>query len=320
MTDHLYCGKCKWLRGGTQRYCDQCGHDRGMAPRPFRVHYGPVVEQHCRIPPRVEGLLEQYALIDRLGAGGMGVVYRALDPRSGQPFAIKVLGPKFRARGQGLDILRQEAEAQRAIIHPNVVRLFEFVHNARNIAIVMELVDGMSLQDKLVERRGRPLSKLQFVWLAREITIGLGVVHDHGYVHADVKPANFLYGQSEQGHSVLKVSDFGIARKLDSGRRIVAGTYGYMSPEQVRGDPLTAASDLYGLGCVLYEVLTGGPVFPVTDTQELAQAHCTRPPPKVDEALAGPYVSSLIDALLRKEPHMRPQSADIVRQVLEGIT
>ena len=277
-----------------------------------------MVEQQRRIPDAIVGQVGHYLLLSKLGAGGMGVVFRALQPISGQVFAIKVLNDQAGIGGRAGQLLRQEADTQAAIVHPNIVRLFDFVNVPGRLAIVMELVEGVSLREKITERAGRALSAGQLAWLGAEMALGLEVVHQHGFIHADIKPANFLFGVSQQGHAVLKVADFGIARSLADQKQIIAGTYGYMSPEQIRGEPISRASDLYGLGCVLFELACGSPVFGAVDGADCAERHCHERAPAIPMHRAPRHVRDLIAALLEKEPGRRPATAEAVMHTLRS--
>ena len=279
-----------------------------------------MVANQRRIPEQLGGVLGRYVLLDTIGAGGMGVVHRALDPIGGQHFAIKVLSDTFRVQPSALRLLEQEAATQATIVHPNVVQLFELVQAGGHTGLVMELVDGSSLAETIQHRQGRPLSLGQFAWLAMQMTMGLNVVHHHGYVHSDVKPANFLYGRSQSGETVVKVADFGVARRLEEQKRIIAGTYGYMSPEQMSGDPLTVASDVYGLGCVFHQLLAGEPVFAATDPQVLARKHCEDEPPRLTLDMAPAPVADLILHMLEKNPSSRLPTAEAVLYRLQEIT
>ena len=320
-----YCGQCGHLLLGQLRFCDQCGSalhtlQHGSIP----VQFGPVVEQLGNVPSRIEGLFGDYALLDPLGEGGMGFVFRAMHRWSGQEFAIKMVSEHLRFRRGLLEAFAREAETQAEIVHPNVVRVFQFARDGGRSALVMELVRGVTL-DVLVHQRGEQgVSRGQLLWLAGQMALGLTVVHDYGYVHADIKPTNFLFGTTDQGETVLKIADFGIARSLRAEltgpkKRSRSGTPGYMSPEQIRGEQLTAASDLYSLGCVLYEVITGRPVFPLDDWEEAMRMHLELEPPPIEELRpdAPEQLAQLVRLMLCKEAKHRPKSAQAVFQHLQ---
>jgi serine/threonine-protein kinase len=237
----------------------------------------------------------------------MGVVYRAMSRASGQTFALKVLNERMGLNRGAVSILQNEAHAQSSIVHPNVVRVFEFVQGNRTSAIVMEFVGGPNVEIFVNQHPGRRVNAGEAAWLAMHMANGLAVVHHQGLVHADVKAANFMFGTMYGGHNVLKVADFGIARSLESQLKLRAGTPGYMSPEQIRGEHLTASSDIYSLGCVLHELLTGRPVFPGQTTEELQHHHLSTPVPDLSTA-APPHLTPLLTSMLAKSPNHRIQS------------
>ena len=322
-----YCGQCGNLMNGQLRFCDQCGskldrHQHGS----ISVHFGPVVEQLGSVPHRIEGLFGDYVLLDLVGEGGMGYVFRAMHRWSGQQFAIKMVSEELRFRRGLLEAFGREAETQAQIVHPNVVRVFQFAQDGGRSGLVMELVRGVTLGVLFHQRAERGVSQGQLLWLAGQMALGLTVVHDYGYVHADIKPSNFLFGTTDQNETVLKIADFGIARSLRAEltgpkKKSRSGTPGYMSPEQIRGEQLTPASDLYSLGCVFYEVVTGCPVFPLDDWEKANRMHLECEPRPIAELRpdAPQSLVQLVQLMLCKEARHRPRSAQAVFQRLQEI-
>ena len=281
------------------------------------VTFGPAAVQQGRVPRRILRPLGEYLLLERLGAGGMGEVYLALQPQAGQYFALKLINPDFGMRSGAVALLQREAAAQSRIVHRSVVRVFRFIETRADHAVVMELVRGESIED-MIRASDERLDSLPYcLWVASEAALGLSVVHEAGYVHRDVKPGNFLHGFDAFQSHVVKIADFGIARKLEEqlttdSRRCVSGTVGYMAPEQLRGEAVDGRADLYGLGCVLFRLLAGRPVFPEDSIRVCASAHIGSPAPPLDETSdheVPAALSELIGEMLRKDPADRPASA-----------
>ena len=315
---HIYCGACYGHQVGSLRFCDRCGAPTDPS-RARQITFGPNAVRLGRVPELVLGMFAGHLLTDHIGAGGMGDVYAALQPRSGQRFALKVVGAERRMRASALRMFEEEAQLQSRLVHPNVVRVFGLLQDPQSgqLAILMELVDGTSL-DQVISGRATPLPVADVTWFVRGMGRGLAVVHRHGFIHADVKPSNYLLGRTEARTQSVKLTDFGIARNLrrellaanPSGRKTVrraTGTPGYMSPEQIQGADLAHTSDLYSLGCVVYELLAGRPVFPVREIDLLERLHQFEEPVSLAELRpdAPDWLCSVVHQLLAKSPHER---------------
>ena len=321
-----YCRECgSLLAEEGARFCDQCGSSLDQSgPAPLSVEFGPVVTQSGSIPNQIRGTFMDYLVLHEVGRGGMGTVFHVMHHRSGQAFALKLLEQKLTLQTAMLDAFMREAETQAEIVHPNVVRLFELAQHNGRLGLVLELVQGASLDIVLAERQDRGMRVGQALWLAGQMCLGLAVVHSHGYIHADIKPSNFLYGKTDFGETALKIADFGIARSLRSqlrGHSSRSGTPGYMSPEQIRGEPLSPASDMYSLGCVIFELFSGQPVFPLNDIDSVFDSHLHEKPNSLDNLCSDTprELSKLIQTLLRKRPNRRPQSMEEVYNRLQEI-
>jgi Protein kinase domain len=270
--------------------------------------------------------LGPYEIVSALGAGGMGEVYRARDPRLGRDVAIKIVLGSVATDPVVRDRFEREARAVAALAHPNILAVFDVGSEGDVEFVVTELLQGHTLRRRLAE--GGALAPKRALELAVQIARGLAAAHERGIVHRDLKPENLFV--IEDGR--VKILDFGLARReIPEGRSgletVVAtqpgmfvGTAGYASPEQVEGAPATPRSDLFALGIVLHEMLTGRRPFERPTAYETLAAILRDDPPPLD-AVAGlpPGVASVIERCLAKRPADRPGSADDLAFLLETL-
>jgi serine/threonine-protein kinase len=265
--------------------------------------------------------LGPFAIEKELGSGAMGTVYRAVFTKTGQKVAVKVMAPGLgTTNDNALARFEREVEILKQLKHPNVVRLFGHGKERGTRYFAMEFVEGESL-DRLMARRGR-MSWEEVVQLGRQLCAALQHAHEKGIVHRDLKPSNLMILRD----GTLKLTDFGIAKDLDvtqlTGANCTVGTAAYMSPEQCRGErDLTYKSDLYSLGVVFYELITGRKPFTADNAMEMFIKHVQdRPVPPAKTVLDMPvWLDTLILALLEKEPDRRPLNAAKVSQLLGEI-
>ncbi|HEY0501961.1 MAG TPA: protein kinase [Lysobacter sp.] len=252
-----------------------------------------------------------------LGIGGMGVVYRATDLALDVPVALKLLRPELATRADAFERFRQELLMARQVSSPRVVRIHDLAKHDSQWLISMDFVDGESL-DRRLDRDG-PLAPDEAVRIARQVAEGLAAAHARDVIHRDLKPANVLVDRDGNAF----ISDFGVARSLattgltQSGA--VVGTPDYLSPEQARGEAVDARSDLYALGLILYEMLTGAMPFQGGTISEVLAQRMLRSPPPVTQLKpqTPPWLARLVDRLLRVSPAHRLQSADAVIHAID---
>jgi eukaryotic-like serine/threonine-protein kinase len=268
-------------------------------------------------PPSSPLLGDRYQLQTSLGTGGMAVVYQAWDIRLERPVAIKVLREDFSSSETFRERFRQEAKAAGNLSHPNIVTVHDFGLDRERLYIVMEFVPGTDLKT-MIKARGQ-FSIDEAIPLIVQACAGIGYAHRAGFVHCDVKPHNMLVTPDQR----LKVTDFGIARAMasiepDEKYDVVWGSPQYFSPEQAAGQPPLPASDVYSLGVILYEMLTGRLPFISDDPAELARMHRETPPipPRVFNPSIPQALEQIILKILSKEPAGRYRTADQLGRIL----
>jgi serine/threonine-protein kinase len=259
---------------------------------------------------------ERYRIVALLGRGGMGEVYRADDLALGQQVALKFLPAGLARNEDALRRFRNEVRIARQVSHPNVCRVYDVGEVDGNLFLSMEYVDGEDLAS-LLRRIGR-LPPAKGLEIARKLCVGLAAAHDKGVLHRDLKPGNIML--DGRGHVLL--TDFGLAGIADDlrGAEVRSGTPAYMAPEQLRGSEVTARSDIYALGLVLYEIFTGERPHQGTSLAELLRLRSESAPESPSSFVRDldPAVESAILRCLEPDPRARPQSALAVAAALPG--
>ena len=261
-------------------------------------------------------LIGRYKLLHPIGSGGMAVVYKALDEMLERTVSVKILREDHSGDRDFRDRFRQEAKAAANLSHPNIVTVYDFGFDDNKVFIVFEYVDGDDLKTLI---RKQKFSIEDTVGLMAQACAGIGYAHRAGLVHCDVKPHNMLVSSDFR----LKVTDFGIARALatinpDEQSDIVWGSPHYFSPEQAAGGAPSPASDVYALGVILYEMLTGRLPFEASDSSDLAKMHRveTPPPPRQLNPSIPAALEEITLKVLSKEPAARYRTADQLGRVL----
>jgi eukaryotic-like serine/threonine-protein kinase len=325
----MICPQCGEELKENARFCSSCGLS-------FSSYNTPSAQTDAQARAQADTLIEQtldgkYFLMERLGVGGMGVVYRARRVHIGDEVALKVLHKQLVADASMLERFRREARAAAQLRHPNIVSIID-LSEARGLDapayIVMELIEGESLRELLL--REKRLEPERAVSLMRDICAGVGAAHRKGIFHRDLKPDNVivLAADDDRERETVKVVDFGIAKLNEAAGATVLtqtgavmGTPYYMSPEQCRGEALDARADVYSLGTILYEMLAGSPPFTAETTTGLIARHLFDPvPPLPKSAGVSPALEVAIMRSLAKDREERQRDAgELARELREAM-
>jgi len=314
----MKCPKCDFDNLSDTRFCGNCGsslyRSEQAAVPPAETLQMPIKELNTGII-----FARRYEVIEELGKGGMGRVYKVFDKKIKEKVALKLLRPEISSDEETVERFSNELKYARKIIHKNVCRMFDLGEEEGTHYITMEYVSGEDLKS-MIRMMGR-MSPGQAVSITRQICEGLAEAHKLGVVHRDLKPQNIMIDR--EGNA--RIMDFGIARSLkakgitDGG--IIIGTPEYMSPEQVEGKEIDQRADIYALGVILYEMLIGRVPFEGDTPLSIAVKHKTEAPqdPRKINAQVPVDLSLLILKCLEKEKKKRPQSAEEVLSQISRI-
>ena len=261
---------------------------------------------------KVRDFLGPYRLARLIRMGSSCQVWEAIESATGDRYALKVLRQDFRENKQEVAFLKNEFEIAKTLSHPNVIKMYDLVLSGTSPFLVLELFSELNMKQCL--RRGPDSIAYMLDRVIEQSAEGLYYMHSKGYVHCDIKPDNFLV--SREGE--VKVIDFTISQKIKKGiaklfggkTRKIQGTRSYMAPEQIRGLPLDARSDIYSFGCVLFETVTGKPPYTGESPNDLLNKHISAPIPSplVANENVTPEFAALIKAMMAKKPDERPES------------
>ena len=337
----MRCQSCQNLLADDAQFCGTCGLPTSRHPTDAatQIDAKETNPNEARITGEPQGdsrigliLDSKYKLIGSLGQGGMGSVFRAQRLHIGDEVAVKLLHHDLVREKQALERFRREARTAAMIRHPNVVSIHDFsdgTGQTNEAYIVMELVQGVSLGN-LLRREGR-MSPERAVRLMQDICAGVGVAHRQGLLHRDLKPDNVIVvpPSHEGDEETAKVVDFGLAKVRDVSAQsaltqtgAVLGTLYYMSPEQCNGEELDARADVYSLGAMLYEMLTGAPPFRSNNFAGLISKHLHEPPPHFPTSLGVPPAieSVCLRALTKNRNQRQPDAIAFGRDLQKALT
>ncbi|MBE2248397.1 MAG: protein kinase, partial [Myxococcus sp.] len=284
------------------------------------------------VDPMIGRVIGGFKILSVIGAGGMGKVYRAEQTKLQRVACIKTLLPELANDPDVAVRFEREGVATALMKHPNIVGIYDFGRTDDNILyIAMEFVDGRPLRSIL--RTEAPVPARRAIGLVDQILSALDEAHANGVVHRDLKPANVLVSRNRDGSELVKVVDFGIAKLVGSHKSeeelsltrtgTMVGSLGYMAPEQILGEEVTAQADLYATGVVLWELLCGRRLFPGKSDLELAQKHLTQAPPSPSSVASLPlpnYLDEVVLKALEKSPERRFRTAKEFKEALERVT
>lgn len=258
--------------------------------------------------------IENYRIDSVLGRGGMGIVYRAYDEKLDRYVAIKVLAVKVVDKERFIERFKREAKNHAQLSHPNIVTVYGFIEYEDLLGIVMEYVDGESLERVLFKHTR--LHVYDVVYILRQVLEGIGYAHSKGFVHRDIKPSNIILNSE----GTVKIMDFGISKSLvdrsmtSTGSKV--GTVYYMSPEQIKGDDVNHLTDIYAIGCTMYEMIFGKPPFYSETEYDIMDGHLNKDYQKLSELMPGipPTINEVANICLMKNPTERYQYCEHILQ------
>ena len=306
----------------AERYCPSCERSFHQGQRCAEDGTELVVISQRPDPLLGRSLNDRYTILERLGAGGMGTVYRGTQHSVGRDVAIKVVSAALVSEADAIKRFLREAKLASRLSHPNAVSVLDFGQTPDGVFyLVMELLSGSTL-DHVLRAEGR-LRLPRIMRIAQQVCDALEGAHRLSIIHRDLKPANVMLLDGSEGRDLIKVLDFGLAKSLskDSTHTSVTmsgallGTPAYMSPEAVAGQEVDERGDLYSLGCMLYALASGRPPFQSDKMHELLSMHSNTAPQKLTGV--PPPVAAVIARLLEKDPSARYRTAAATRHALD---
>ena len=310
----MYCSRCGTQNKDTAKFCDSCGLDlTATTPTGVRAEAPDIAE----IDMVRQELNEEYEILEELGRGGMAIVFKAKEKQLEREVAIKVLPFSLAFDKEFVERFQREARTSAKLEHPNIIPIYRVGKSGRVIYFVMKFLRGKPLSSVLAARGSLP--PLEIRKILAEVARALAYAHKKEIVHRDIKPDNIMF--DEHGHAV--VTDFGIAKAASGGKLtgtgMSIGTPHYMSPEQAKAQPLDGRSDIYSLGVVAYQCLTGAVPFDGEDSFSIGYKHIMEeiPTPPIDTHDKR-TLFEIIKKMMAKVPDQRFQNAEELVAVLEG--
>ncbi|MCX6998546.1 MAG: serine/threonine-protein kinase [Kiritimatiellaeota bacterium] len=295
--------------------CTQCGHHMDVSALPMFTQFAC---PQCHTRQMVPGRLGAFLLLERLGSGGMGAVYRGLDSALGREVAIKIMHRSLGADPQFVENFLREARAAAAVNHRNVVQIFSFGQEKGQPYLVMELVNGGRLDSLITD--GQALDEAKALALALDLAQGLQAAQDQGLMHGDIKPANILFDRA----GTAKLVDFGLAsfiRQQKTVSKEIWGTPFYLAPEKARRQKADHRADIYSLGATLYHALAVHPPFDGETATQVVLARLQAPPPDIGVARPDlhPATSRIVNRMLAPDPFLRyPNYPSLIADLQEA--
>jgi serine/threonine protein kinase len=312
----LYCSRCGTQNKDSAKFCDSCGLDL-TATTPVGALKEP--QELTELEMVRKELEKEYEVVDELGRGGMAIVFKAKETELDREVAIKVLPFSLAFDKEFVERFQREARTSAKLEHPNIIPIYRVGKSGRIIYFVMKFLRGKPLSTVLAARGGGGLPPLEIRRILAEVSKALAYAHKSGIVHRDIKPDNIMF--DEHGHAV--VTDFGIAKAASGGKLtgtgMSIGTPHYMSPEQAKAQALDGRSDIYSLGVVAYQCLTGGVPFDGEDSFSIGYKHIMEelPAPPLDNPEKR-QLFEIIKKMMAKLPEQRFQNGEELIAVLEG--
>jgi len=310
----LYCSRCGTQNKDTAKFCDSCGLDlTATTPTGVRAEAPDIAE----IDMVRQELKEEYEILEELGRGGMAIVFKAKEKQLEREVAIKVLPFSLAFDKEFVERFQREARTSARLEHPNIIPIYRVGKSGRIIYFVMKFLRGKPLSNILATRGSLPPAEIKKI--LAEVGRALAYAHKKEIVHRDIKPDNIMF--DEHGHAV--VTDFGIAKAASGGKLtgtgMSIGTPHYMSPEQAKAQPLDGRSDIYSLGVVAYQCLTGGVPFDGEDSFSIGYKHIMEeiPTPPLENPEKR-QLFEIVRKMMAKTPAQRFQNADELVSVLES--
>jgi serine/threonine-protein kinase len=306
------------------KVCPQCGGEYETSDRFCPKDGSPLRPKSGGDPLVGRVIADRYLMLARLGEGGMGRVYLAEHVKMNRQCAIKVMNPSLVNDTESSQRFAREASNAARILHPNVAAVFDYGEADKIVYLVMEYVDGESLSSIL--HKDGALDPRRAIDLARQVADGLHAAHELGIVHRDLKPDNVIVTRNRAGKEIAKVVDFGIAKAVNDSPQdaltksgLVIGTPEYMSPEQLLGDPVDARTDVYALGCILFQCLTGNAAFAADTREQMIRRRLHEPAPHIRDLIPAlpARLDTLIVHMLARSPSDRVATAAEARDQLD---
>src|SRR5216117_3090271 len=312
----MYCSRCGTQNKDTAKFCDSCGLDlTAMTPTGVRgIADAPDISEIDMVR---QELSEEYEVLDELGRGGMAIVFKAKEKQLDREVAIKVLPFSLAFDREFVERFQREARTSARLEHPNIIPIYRVGKSGRVIYFVMKFLRGKPLSNILAARGSLPPAEIRKI--LADVARALAYAHKKEIVHRDIKPDNIMF--DEHGHAV--VTDFGIAKAASGGKLtgtgMSIGTPHYMSPEQAKAGSLDGRSDIYSLGVVAYQCLTGAVPFDGEDSFSIGYKHIMEegPTPPIDSHEKR-QLFDIIRKMMAKAPEQRFQNAEELVPVLEG--